>query len=108
MDKISVPVHNDGKGGLKVSIDLRLYSEQAIMSAVYRYTDKFYVYQQIDETNDKLVNVFFEVKDKSLNEIDVKCFCNDLIDEQVRANVNQQFGHIRDLIVEEAFKPISK
>ena len=35
-------------------------------------------------------------------------FCNELIDQQVRYNTNLQFGHIRDLIVEEAFKPVNK
>ena len=33
---------------------------------------------------------------------------HELIDQQVRHNTNLQFGHIRELIVEEAFKPVSK
>ena len=53
--------------------------------------------------------VVFESKESnSISEETVKRFCNELIDQQVRYNTNQQFGHIRDLIVEEAFKPVSK
>ena len=36
-----------------------------------------------------------------------KQFCNELIDQQIRYNTNAQFGHIRDMIVQEAFKPVT-
>ena len=37
-----------------------------------------------------------------------KQFCNELIDQQIRYDTEQKFGKIRDMIVEEAFKPITK
>ena len=53
--------------------------------------------------------VVFESKDGNAVSAEiVKQFCNELIDQQVRYNTNLQFGHIRDLIVEEAFKPVNK
>lgn len=56
-----------------------------------------------------LVNVCFESKDNSKVTEDVpKRFCNELIDQQIRYNTNAQFGHIRDMIVQEAFKPVTK
>ena len=59
-------------------------------------------------SGDKIV-VIFESKDgNTVTEEDVKQFCNELIDQQVRYNTNLQFGYIRDLIVEEAFKPVNK
>ena len=55
------------------------------------------------------MEVVFESKDNQIvTEKVVKQFCNDLIDQQVRYNTEKQFGHIRDLIVEEAFKPVNK
>jgi His-Xaa-Ser system protein HxsD len=55
------------------------------------------------------MDVIFESKASQLvTEEVVKQFCNDLIDQQVRYNTEKQFGHIRDLIVEEAFKPVNK
>ena len=52
--------------------------------------------------------VIFESKDDNVITIDIpKQFCNELIDQQLRYNVNAQFGHIRDMIVEEAFKPVN-
>ena len=37
----------------------------------------------------------------------LKQFCNELIDQQIRYNTNVQFGHIRDMIVKEAFRPVT-
>lgn len=55
------------------------------------------------------MNVIFESKDNSKVAEDVpKQFCNELIDQQIRYNTNAQFGHIRNMIVQEAFKPVTK
>jgi His-Xaa-Ser system protein HxsD len=80
-------------------------AKEAIVAALYKYTDRFYIHQQPEGNAVKIV---FESKDGGdLSDTIVKQFCNDLIDQQVRYNTNIQFGHIRDLIVEEAFKPVS-
>ena len=89
-----------------VHVDLCLYAKEAIIAACYKFTDRFYLHQQTQGNN---IVVVFESKEGNIvDEQTVKHFCNELIDQQVRYNINQQFGHIRDLIVEEAFKPVSK
>ena len=68
----------------------------------------FYIHQQTDKSNPNLVIVIFESKDDNTITVDIpKQFCNELIDQQLRHDVNTQFGHIRDMIVEEAFKPVN-
>ena len=90
----------------QVVVDISLYAKESVTSACYKYTDRFYIHQQTD--GDSIV-VIFESKDGyAVSDASVKQFCNELIDQQVRYNTNQQFGHIRDLIVEEAFKPVNK
>lgn len=108
MNCIKVPVTKTDKGGFQVNIDLNLYSEKVITATIYKYTDKFFVYQNTMPNNDKQVSVTFESKDCKLDESIVKQFCNDLIDQQLREITTEKFGHIRDLIVEEAFKPVTK
>ena len=94
------------KEKFQIVVDLKLYAKEAITAACYRYTDHFYVHQQL---SGETVNVVFESKDRQIiTEEVVKQFCNDLIDQQIRYNTNLQFGHIRDLIVEEAFRPVNK
>lgn len=90
----------------QVVVDMSLYAKESVTSACYKYTDRFYIYQQTDGEN---VIVVFESKDdNAVSDSIVKHFCNELIDQQVRYNTNHLFGHIRDLIVEEAFKPVNK
>ena len=108
MKDIKIPIIEKGNGGFCVNIDPNIYSSDAITSSIYKYTDNFYVFQQTDSATG-LICVIFESKspENILSENIIKQFCNDLVDQQIRVNINKQFGHIRDMIVEEAFKPVS-
>ena len=53
MSCIKVPITKTDKGGFQVTIDLNLYSEKAITATIYRYTDKFFVYQNTMTNDDK-------------------------------------------------------
>ncbi len=103
---MKIPISKIDNHNFQVVVDLALYAKEAIVAACYKFTDRFYVHQQ---STGNIVNVVFESKDNNvISEGDVKMFCNELIDQQIRYNTTLQFGHIRDLIVEEAFKPISQ
>ena len=106
MAELIFPVTKLDNDKFQVVVDMALYAKESLVAACYKFTDRFYVHQQ---TSENKVIVTFETKDgNDISDVIVKQFCNELIDQQVRFNTNQQFGHIRDLIVEEAFKPISK
>ena len=106
MAELKFPVAELEKEKFQVVVDMALYAKETVVAACYKFTDRFYIHQQ---TDGNMVNIMFESKDGNIisDEI-VKQFCNELIDQQVRYNTNLQFGHIRDLIVEEAFKPVNK
>ena len=107
MNNIKFPVTQLENSTFQVCVDLSLYATEAVTATIYKYTNRFYIHQQSKENN--LLEVIFESKDNQVvTEEVVKQFCNDLIDQQVRYNTEKQFGHIRDLIVEEAFKPVNK
>ncbi len=115
MKQIKFPVTRISGGGgggggiVKINIDLRLYTRDAITNALYKYTDKYYIHQETDSQAVDSVAVIFESKGgDAIVEEEIKSFCNDLIDQQVRVYVSNKFGKIRDLIVEEAFKPVSR
>ena len=106
MFKLKFPVTELEKDKFQVIVDMALYAKESLAAACYKFTDRFYVHQQTDGEN---IIVVFESKDgNTVTEVIVKQFCNELIDQQVRFNTNQQFGHIRDLIVEEAFRSVNK
>lgn len=106
MAELKFPVTELEKNRFQVVVDMAIYAKESLVAACYKFTDRFYIHQQTSGSN---VIAIFEAKDgKDISDVVVKLFCNELIDQQVRYNTNQQFGHIRDLIVEEAFKPVSK
>ena len=106
MSNIEFPVNKINNDKFQVVVDMSLYAKESLVAACYKFTDHFYVHQQTIGDN---VEVVFESKEgNAVTDVIVKQFCNELIDQQVRYNTNLQFGHIRDLIVEEAFKPVNK
>lgn len=106
MEELKSPVTRHEKDKFQVVVDIALYAKESVVAACYKFTDHFYVHQQI---SGETIVVIFESKDgNTVTEEDVKQFCNELIDQQVRYNTNLQFGYIRNLIVEEAFKPVNK
>lgn len=105
MSNMKFPVNEIDNDKFQVVVDMSLYAKESLVAACYKFTDRFYIHQQSMGNN---VEVVFESKEgNAVTDTIVKQFCNELIDQQVRYNTNQQFGHIRDLIVEEAFKPVS-
>lgn len=108
MEIQNIPLATIEGNKLQLDIDLRAYSKETVNAAAYKFTGVCYIYQVIDKENTDLLHLIFETKENCLMDDSVpKRFCNELIDQQVRFDVNKQFGHIRDLIVEEAFKPVN-
>ncbi len=82
-----------------------LYSPESIHASAYRFSGDYYIL--MTEKGDEF-EVLFERKDGGfLQDSEVKSICNDFIDQQIRIDTEKQFGHIRDLIVEEAFRPVN-
>ena len=99
---------NSGNDKIIVVVDLNLYKKEVITAALYKFTHLCYIYQEVDSHKSNLVQVVFESKDDAHLDINIsKEFGNELIDQQLRYDTIIQFGHIRDLIVEEAFKPVN-
>lgn len=106
MTKISIVKVSDNT--LKVALDATLYAKEVIVASCYKFTNKYYAFQKYS-SDGNCIEIILEAKGGDENpDVVIKEFCNELIDQQVRFNTNQQFGHIRDLIVEEAFKPVNK
>lgn len=109
MAEIKIPIVELAADKFQVSVDTSLYAKEVITAAIYKFSHLFYIHQQTDVCNPTIVNVCFESKENSKVTEDVpKQFCNELIDQQIRYNTNVQFGYIRDMIVQEAFKPVTK
>lgn len=106
-DSATTPVQR-----VNYTVDLRQYSQEALNAVLYTYLGKFYVEQKLN-ADSSCVEVTLLLKDlsSSLDGAEQSQlrgeFYQNLIDQQVRLDLEQRFGHIRDLLVAEAFKPVS-
>lgn len=108
MDVLKIPLKVIDGNKMQLDLDLQVYSIETIDVAAYKFTDNFYIFKSVEPDDKKIIHLLFEAKGENvIKESTVKQFCNELLDQQVRFHVNKQFGHIRDLIVEEAFKPVN-
>lgn len=98
--------HIDGNR-LLLEVDKTIYDEKAILKAAYKFTDMCYVHQE--SASESIINVYFKAKDNNNIALDKMAneFCSELIDQQIRFNVEKEYGSIRDMIVKKAFSPIT-
>ncbi|MGA1979009.1 MAG: His-Xaa-Ser system protein HxsD [Sedimentisphaerales bacterium] len=102
MDNISKQFKN---GVLIFKVSTELYQKEAILMAAHKFIDRCYV--DINPSSEKCVSVSLHPKDKNLTPDDIALeFCNELLDQQVRLNIEKSYGNIRDLIVKQAFQPV--
>lgn len=84
-----------------------IYEREAIMQASYRFTDKCAVF--VTSTEPNIIEAILEPKstlsDEQLNGI-ANEFCNEVLDQQIRSDLEKRFGKIREIIVRHAFSPL--
>lgn len=91
-----------------LGVDQRLYSREATMSAAYKFSDRFNILMKTSISDPNYIDVIFESKDKINASIEtVDDFANELLEQQIRQDVEKRFGNLRDEIVKAAFQPIS-
>ena len=91
---------------INLSLDVGLYSRDAILNTAYLFTNKCHV--DLRSYGDKTAEVIFTQKPNSELELDTiaKDFLNELIEQQLRVNIDKETKAIKELIVKEAFAPL--
>jgi His-Xaa-Ser system protein HxsD len=89
---------------IALPVDLSIYSRQAIVRAVYRLTDRCYTVVQRDPERSDQAVVFLVGRSAAadLQTLALE-FHNDLVDQQLRCQLDEQFRDVRTLIVAQAF-----
>jgi His-Xaa-Ser system protein HxsD len=94
-----------------VTLHKAFYENFAIMSAAHGLTDSFVV--MVENYDDENTAIYFEPKkDTQIDESGLyeaaREFCNRVLDEQLRLDIEKRYGNIRDMIVKQAFSPITE
>lgn len=83
----------------------KLYEKTAVMAAAYKFTDKCAIL--IEPVEEGYVGVFFQAKTKKNPDMIfdlINDFCNEVLDQQVRLDLEKRYGGLRDTIVKHAFQ----
>lgn len=105
MEKNTITELSDGQ--IRIELEKSLFEKQAVFAAAYKYRNQCSI--QIEPTDEKHVGVFFEsnqIDSTELMEV-IKKFQNEVLDQQHRRNLNKEFGRLREIIVEQAFSPVT-
>lgn len=95
------------EGAAHLRLMKEIYDKEAVLNAAYKMTDKYSVL--IKPVGDHEMSVIIEPKSQqSIEELEsaASAFCNEVLDEQIRLDLEKRFGKIRKLIVEHAFSPL--
>lgn len=106
MAQLTYPITYIEENKASVSLTKNLYSAEAIHASAYKFSGEYFIH--LSEQGDNFVVLFERKNHTAIDELMIKSICNDFIDQQIRIETENRFGRIRDLIVEEAFKPVAK
>jgi His-Xaa-Ser system protein HxsD len=106
--KIKDIITDNGNGRLLVTLHKQFYQKESVFYAAHKFTSKCGIL--IEPLDDFSIGIYFDKKNDAkvdLTEL-AKCFCNEVLDQQTRLDLERQYGKIRDIIYEQAFRPITK
>ena len=92
---------------VSIKCSLKLYAKEAVVATIYKYSGEYTIFQDLSG-DDIILTIRLKDDTQAFSEDFLSNFQKDLVDQQVRYNGVKEFGYIRDLIVEEAFKPVNK
>jgi His-Xaa-Ser system protein HxsD len=90
-----------------VSLSKQVYEKPAILAAAYKFHETCLL--TVDPDGDTRVSATFRPRMSQQANLEETAhdFCREVLDQQHRLDLDRQFGHLRDLIVEHAFTPIA-
>lgn len=84
----------------KCSFNKSLYSKAALLKAAYHFTDRFYVYLDMDDTN---YTIELTAKDGVDDRLVQEEFSNEILGQSTREEILRQTSNVRKLILGRAF-----
>jgi His-Xaa-Ser system protein HxsD len=95
-------------GVFLIKLRKAFYEQEAVMQAAYKFTDTCFI--KIDAVEDDYVGIWFKAKPQSNIDPELLLceYCNEVLDQQVRLDLEKRYGTIRDSIYQFAFAPIKE
>lgn len=85
----------------------KFFERDSVLTVAGKYSDQYFV--SVQPAGESDVAIRLSAKDHSpLGEDVLRQFMNELIDQQIRIDLQKEFGQLRKTIIEYAFSPVSK
>ncbi len=81
------------------------FEEEAVRTALGKYTPNYYISFVPCNESDLKITISCK-KSNSLHINFLKEIMNELLDQQIRLDLQNKFGHLRESIVKHAFEPV--
>jgi len=90
---------------LLVILNKEIYEREAVFASAHKFTDKCTILIEPIEPNS--VGVYFKSKYKDSDPLKIaEGYCNEILGQQLRLDIERKYGNIRELIVKQAFSPL--
>jgi His-Xaa-Ser system protein HxsD len=90
---------------IEIRIDLAVYDKVAAIKTCYFFQDRFHTELKTETEKSAKATLFPKKQGIDISGIE-RQFKDELIDQQIRIENEKQFSYIRQLIMEQAFRPI--
>ena len=101
------PIEELEDGALLLKVDKNIYAHESVLAAAYRFAENCHV--RVDSLDSSHYGILFRAKDPNVDlEFQVGEFCNELIDQQVRHDLDKSNRSIKELIIRKAFFPFEE
>jgi His-Xaa-Ser system protein HxsD len=98
----SLPWSRATARGESITVDLALYSPEAVLRAAHAFTGRCYVFTHLDDDGNAVVELAPRHPDDSLRGL-IGEFSNALLDQRLRALIAGETRVVRELLVAQAF-----
>ena len=92
-----------------VKLPKAFYEREAVFAAAYLFREKYHV--RIDSIDDNYVGVWFKSKDEAdpaHSQFALGEYCNEVLDQQVRLDLDKRYGALREAVYEHAFASLQE
>jgi His-Xaa-Ser system protein HxsD len=90
---------------LLLVLSKELYEKEAVFASAHKFTDRCTIL--IEPFDHNSVGAYFKGKREDCDLFKIaEEYCNEVLDQQLRLDIERKYGNIRDLIVKQAFSPL--
>jgi len=88
-----------------VILSKEFFEREPVFVTAAKFTDNYYV--GISPCGEHDIEVSLQPKNNTNPDKNViRLFCNELVEQQVRHDLQNRFGRLREMIIEQAFAPL--